>query len=43
MEYWRSYIYSFSFFIIISVLMMNLVLGIIIDAFATVRDEHNSI
>ena len=43
MQYWSEYVFSLSFFIIISILMMNLVLGIIIDAFANVRDERNSI
>jgi hypothetical protein len=38
--YWFRFVYDLSFFIIIIVLLMNLVFGIIIDAFGDMRDQR---
>ena len=42
-DYWIRYIYDLSFFILIIIIMLNLIFGIIIDAFADMRDEKNYI
>lgn len=42
-KYWQRYVYDLTFFMIIIIIMLNLVFGIIIDAFADMRDDRNSI
>ncbi|CDW72551.1 inositol-triphosphate receptor [Stylonychia lemnae] len=39
-DYWGRWIYDLSFFLIIIVLLLNLILAIIIDAFADIRDDR---
>ena len=42
-KYWGRYVFDLSFFIIVIILLLNLLFGIIIDAFADLRDERNMI
>ena len=41
--YWSRYFFDLTFFIIIIILMLNLIFGIIIDAFAEMRDKKKEI
>ncbi|KAL4464407.1 hypothetical protein ABPG72_010894 [Tetrahymena utriculariae] len=40
-DFYTTFIFDFSFFIIISQIMLNVISGIIIDAFADLRDEQH--
>lgn len=40
-EFFMTFLFDFSFFIIISQIMLNVISGIIIDAFADLRDEQH--
>jgi hypothetical protein len=39
--YWTKYVFDLTFFCIVIILLLNLIFGIIIDAFADMRDEKN--
>lgn len=41
--YWMRYVFDLSFFFIVTILLLNLIFGIIIDAFADMRDARNAI
>lgn len=41
--YWANYIYGFSHFIFINVIIINILFGIIIDAFGKMRQEKNDL
>ena len=41
--YWERYFYDLTFFVVVSILMLNLLFGIIIDAFGNLRDERKFI
>lgn len=38
-DYWARYVFDLSFFIVVIILLLNLVFGIIIDAFADMREQ----
>lgn len=40
-DFFTTFLFDFSFFIIISQIMLNVISGIIIDAFADLRDEQH--
>ena len=39
--YWNRYFFDLTFFVVVIIIMLNLLFGIIIDAFASLRDERN--
>ena len=39
--YWGRWLFDLTFFIFIIIIMLNLIFGIIIDAFADMRDSRN--
>ena len=41
--YWGRYAFDLTFYVMIIVLLLNLIFGIIIDAFAAMRDERNEV
>jgi hypothetical protein len=43
LNYWSRFVLDITFFIIVIVLILNIVFGIIIDAFAGMRDAEQSI
>ena len=42
-EYWERYFFDLSFFGIISIILLNLIFGIIIDAFSDIRDKLKTV
>eukprot|EP00347_Sterkiella_histriomuscorum_P002968 403366109 len=42
-NYWGRWTFDLSFFVLIIIIMLNLIFGIIIDAFADMRDQRNMI
>jgi hypothetical protein len=42
-EYWAQYAFNLSFFFLVIIILMNLIFGIIIDAFADMRDARNAV
>ena len=41
--YWVRYIFDITFFCLVIILLLNLIFGIIIDAFADMRDTRNKL
>jgi len=41
--YWIRYVFDISFFFLVIIILLNLIFGIIIDAFADMRDSRNAI
>lgn len=39
-QYWGRYFFDLTFFIVIIIVMLNIIFGIIIDAFAALRDQR---
>ena len=42
-HYWQRYAFDLTFYIVIIILLLNLIFGIIIDAFAAMRDQRSEI
>ena len=42
-KYWIRYVFDLSYFLIVMILLLNLIFGIIIDAFADMRDFQNQL
>jgi inositol 1,4,5-triphosphate receptor type 1 len=42
-KYWIRYVFDLSYFCIVMILLLNLIFGIIIDAFADMRDFQNQL
>ena len=42
-DYWKRFAFDLTFFFIVSIILLNLIFGIIIDAFADMRDSRNAI
>jgi hypothetical protein len=40
-KFWIRYVFDLSFFCFVVILLLNLIVGIIIDAFADMRDYRN--
>jgi len=41
--YWIRYVFDITFFCLVIILLLNLIFGIIIDAFADMRDSKNKL
>ncbi|CDW75428.1 cation channel family protein [Stylonychia lemnae] len=41
-KYWKRFAFDLSFFVVVIILLLNLIFGIIIDAFADMRDQRNA-
>jgi hypothetical protein len=41
--YWMRYTFDLTFFFLVTIILLNLIFGIIIDAFADMRDARNQV
>lgn len=42
-NYWQRWIYDFSFFVFVIIILLNIIFGIIIDTFGALRDKRNDL